>query len=142
LFEVATVLDGNKVTKISIRGKERELLKFSNKKHVIVTHKRNFWYRRQRLKKFLKTLHCTDPDFTVHADLVVTSICYIVKYNGVTVSECEEEFDVPIDDYGNDDNVVGIIEYLKELKAFVLNIEDDIRNWDKSLTLITTKYEI
>ena len=142
MFIVDTIVDGSKLTKISVKGKERELLEFSNKKHVIVTHKRGFYYRSRRLLRLLKSLHCTDEDFTVRADLGITSITYIVKCKGVTVSKRTKKFETPIDDYGSGDSILGVIEFLKELKAFVLNIEDDIRNWDKSKTFITTKYEI
>ena len=140
----------NKVLRVQLKGKERELLDFSDTYHLIVNHggTNEVSYDECALIRFLGTLDYKDSKFRVSSSILsevdgtkYMDIAYTVMCNGIVVFHDLVELRPPVRNT-NYVRVEDFISFLEEVKVLVESLEKAISEWDASNAPIETEYEV
>jgi len=152
MFEIKVKEDkiNSKVLQVQLKGKERELLEFSNTYHlIVVSNCANITeYDEATLVRFLGTLKCKDERFKVISHTTPSpkgnyfiNTAYTVMCNGVKVFyDCTAVFP-PIRN-SNYVKLEDFIAFLKSVKELVEEMEEAIKDWDVNNTPTETIFEV
>jgi len=152
MFEIKVKEDkiNSKVLQVQLKGKERELLEFSDTYYLVVNHSgtNEVSYDESALVRFLKTLSSKDDKFIVHPNIsptqggiVYMDITYTVICNGIVVFYDLVQLRPPVRNTYYI-SVEDFTSFLGEVKGLVESMEKAIKEWDITTTYTETEYEI